>query len=238
MKKVDINVDVAEGFPHDEALLEIATSANICCGEHAGSWDLTLRTIESCNRHGVRIGCHPGFPDRESFGRRLPEPEECVHYAQSIATQVLRFCTVRKPEYLKPHGAWYEALSDSGRASGRKFELIGQFSGIGILQGIEANFDLPLMMIPGSIAIAEVQREFHMSVYREGFADRRYGRNGLVKRSDSNALLANPGEIRKQVLRLAPRVDSICVHGDTPGCVDIAVLVRRTLEDAGYEVGY
>ena len=106
MKRVDINVDIGEGFPFDEDLLDFATSANVCCGEHAGSWELTKETIFLCERKGVRIGMHPGFPDRESMGRISPQLDEVAQYANSVFEQVIRFREyTTTAQYLKPHGA-------------------------------------------------------------------------------------------------------------------------------------
>src|SRR5436305_4254792 len=106
-RRVDLNVDIGEGFPYDEALLAFATSANVCCGEHAGSWELTCETVELCKRKGTRIGCHPGFPDRAHFGRRVPARSEGDEYLSSIKLQVEHFLSRCQAAYLKPHGAFY-----------------------------------------------------------------------------------------------------------------------------------
>ena len=72
-RKIDLNVDIGEGFPHDRELLAFASSANVCCGTHAGSRELTIETVELCREHGLRVGAHPGYPDRASMGRQSIE---------------------------------------------------------------------------------------------------------------------------------------------------------------------
>lgn len=236
MKKVDLNVDIGEGFPYDEALLDFATSANVCCGEHAGSWELTLQTIEMCKRKGVRIGMHPGFPDRESMGRRTPNHQELNEFCDSLEEQCHRFLEEADANYVKPHGAWYNMLC------GRRPDITGE-------QARDAAFVTPTLFdvlirsgLPAMLMdspTAGVIRKSGGSVISEGFADRAYLPDGtLMPRSEPGAVLHDPDEIKAQVLRLAPEVDSICLHGDTPGCLEFAEMVRKTLEDAGYEVGF
>ena len=237
MNKVDLNVDIGEGFPHDEALLEFATSANICCGEHAGSWELTTQTIDMCLRKGTRIGSHPGFPDRENFGRSVPtntDPSVCP----SIERQILRFDGHVKASYVKPHGALYQVLCGPWKTKEEK-NMFAAMSGC--LFGIcIRNGKRPFMMLPNSpFAKAVKLPPLMLKLFREGFADRRYTSDGLlVPRTQPDAILENPDEIVDQVLRIAPQVDSICLHGDTPNCLEFAELVNKTLVDAGYEVGY
>lgn len=220
MKRIDLNVDIGEGFPFDRELLDFATSANICCGEHAGSWDLTLQTIELCVEKGVRIGMHPGFPDRESMGRATPEFRQ--DYFESLVHQADRFMAAHAAAYVKPHGAWYNGL----------FQRPPAYSGA--LREIMNRYPIHVMLLPvGPIADVWPDR-----LIREGFADRGYRDDGtLIPRGQPLAVLEDRNEIAAQVLRLAERVDSICLHGDNPGCLEFAALVRGTLEGAGYKVG-
>lgn len=233
MKKVDLNVDIGEGFPDDEALLEFATSANICCGEHAGSEGLTHHTWEMCRERGVRIGAHPGFPDRESMGRRIPSIKEMESYGHSVVEQVRR---LPQFEYVKPHGAFYNLLVDR---AGLKSDLC-KAAWDAAIQYYESGYRLMLLNDENFVRA----RGDHFptgaeEVICEGFADRAYLPDGsLVPRSELGAILKDPGEIRAQVLSLAGKVESICLHGDTPNCLEFADLVKRTLVDAGYEVGY
>jgi len=231
LRKVDLNVDIGEGFPFDEALLEFATSANVCCGEHAGSLGLTYSTVEMCRSKGVRVGAHPGFPDRENMGRREPSLEELEGYAESLRSQPGR---VAGAAYVKPHGAFYNILVCTARDS-----LVEKAWQIAVTY-YEAEDRLMLLSDENfSWAIRDHFPVLADPVISEGFADRGYRPDGtLIPRSEPGAILEDPVDIKRQVLELARRVDSICLHGDTPGCLDFAELVYKTLVDAGYEVGF
>jgi 5-oxoprolinase (ATP-hydrolysing) subunit A len=248
--RVDLNVDIGEGFPHDEALVEYATSANVCCGEHAGSLDLMMETIELCRRRKIRVGLHPGYPDRGSRGRAPMLPERQREYLESIYRQTDRFLRVAPAEYLKPHGAFYNEtavilpegwdVDEPGGPERSRYQAGGTFlaqsPGVQALMILLRIHRLGLMGLPGT-AHQEIARRAGKSFFREGFADRAYRSDGtLVPRGEEGAVLEDPDRIREQVLALAPRVDSICLHGDTPNCLEFAELVRRTLVDAGYEV--
>lgn len=224
MPRIDLNVDIGEGFPHDEALLEFATSANICCGEHAGSWELTLSTIDLCRRKGVRIGMHPGYADREGMGRRVPADDQVAGLRRSLLGQAHEFMQAYPAAYVKPHGAWYNQIMDR--------VTLGRFDPASSLVAIVRHFRIPAMVLP---VFGGLPKKW---IIREGFADRAYRPDGrLVPRSEPGAVFHDPSQVRDQVLRIAPTIDSICLHGDTPDCLTFAELVFRTLADAGYEVG-
>lgn len=229
-KRVDLNVDIGEGFPYDKGLLEFATSANIGCGEHVGNWETSLETISLAQKMGRRIGIHPGFPDRKTMGRVIPlYPEPQLQ--MSLMSQVVRFMDVCKASYIKPHGAWYNLLTQ-----GEQGELPGSIAVFATrsLFAILKEYRLPVMILPCKLT-KTLGANF---VIREGFADRGYTPTGtLIPRDQPGALLEDESEIRDQVLRLAESVDSICLHGDGAHCVEFAKLVSRTLTDAGYEVG-
>jgi UPF0271 protein len=230
LKRIDLSVDIGEGFGFDRELLRFATSGNVCCGEHAGSWEHTRETVELCRSRGVRVGMHPGFPDRESLGRRMPHPDEMDGFARSVQLQTVRFLTEFETLFLKAHGAWYNAACAS--------EGDPRVRGVcqGLIFGIALGRDLPTMLLPGSFAAEALKRQGG-KVIAEGFADRAYRDDGtLVPRSEPGAVLDDPEIVKRQVLRLASTVDSICLHGDTPGCVEFAELVFKTLADAGFEV--
>ncbi|MBI1757313.1 MAG: LamB/YcsF family protein [Fimbriimonas ginsengisoli] len=232
MKRIDLNVDVGEGFGSDEALLDLATSANVCCGQHAGSWELTLRTIEHCNRKGVRIGVHPGFPDRDSMGRgEVPLPQADGWFGE-LRAQVDRFVKEQHPAYIKPHGAWYSMLAwpENFRAA-----LVGRAGAT--LASLCFTLEIPVMLFAGAPSTLTF-RKIGCSVIDEGFADRGYTPDGqLVPRGQAGDLLDDPAQVMRQVLELAPQVESICVHSDSPNSLQLAELVLRTLRDAGFEVG-
>lgn len=232
MKKVDLNVDIGEGFPHDEQLLAFATSANVCCGIHAGSPELTEETAELCRRKGLRIGAHPGYPDRENMGRKPMPPSQEQEYLDSLLSQYRLTLPILQPAYVKPHGAFYNETgvvlegSEVGNLPCGQ-ALLEMVEGIGGLMGLPHTAHETFARKAGGKFLAE------------GFADRAYRADGtLVPRSEPGAVLHDPEEIRAQVFTLAPKVDSICLHGDTPDCLEFAELVYKTLVDAGYEVGY
>lgn len=225
MKRIDLNVDIGEGFPNDAELLRIATSANVCCGEHAGSWELTLETVAICRQRGVRIGAHPGYPDRASMGRSPVREEDWDMVARSLRTQVARMMEIDAGAYIKPHGAFYNEATTSGPALAALEAMLGE---------------VPIALMGLSDTRHEsAAHNASVPFIREGFADRAYTPDGrLVPRSRPGAVLDVPALVRAQALRLAPRVDSICLHGDTEGCVEFAELVRTALEQAGFEVGW
>jgi 5-oxoprolinase (ATP-hydrolysing) subunit A len=247
---IDLNVDIGEGFPHDEALLQFATSANICCGVHAGSEELTRETIELCKRHNVRIGVHPGYPDRETMGRRPIERGQEREYFDSIFRQVRDFTKIVQPAYIKPHGAFYndtaiilptgwdvsEDDQEAGSTYGAGGVFLSQHPGLGTLGMLLRVNRIDLMGLSAT-AHREIAHRAKRHLIREGFGDRAYRPDGtLVGRGELGAVLQDPRQIQRQVLELAPLVDSICLHGDTPDCLEFAELVYKTLVDAGLEV--
>lgn len=219
MKGIDLNVDIGEGFDFDADLLLYASSANICCGVHAGSWAKTQETIGLALDSGVRIGMHPGYPDRDSMGR-LPLPVgRKREYRDSILKQAETFFNFVPPAYIKPHGAFYtESQVEGTPAFEILFELVKEFG-------------LPVMGLRGTA------HEKLPEMIAEGFADRAYTPQGtLVNRGEPGALIASLSEVREQALSLAHRVESICIHGDTPYCVELAEAVYSALLDSGFEV--
>ena len=246
---VDLNVDIGEGFPFDDELLEFATSANVCLGAHAGSFDLSMATIDKWLTAGKRVGLHPGYPDRKNMGRESITTETAREYLDSIFQQVKQALRHTTASYIKPHGAFY---NDTGFALPQYWDkpAFGYFPG----QDPEAAFlnrhpganalgmllrvnKLPLMGLPNT-SHQEIARRSGQSFIREGFADRAYRDDGtLVPRSEPDAMHLEPAKIASQVMELATRVDSICLHGDTADCVEFAQLVTKTLHDAGYVIG-
>lgn len=225
MTTIDLNADVAEGFPHDPEILSLVTSANVCCGEHAGSWDLTLATFELCAERGVRIGLHPGYPDRESMGRARWDRIglSLAAATDSLHRQIGRALTICQPAYVKPHGALYQETTHVGEVSEA-------------FTGLLREFRLPLMGLAGTHhqRIAEAAGVRFLA---EGFADRGYTPDGkLIPRGTPGALVTDPRAAATQALRLAPQLDSLCVHGDTPNCLEILSTVRSELMASGYEV--
>jgi len=250
-RMIDLNVDIGEGFPFDAELLRFASSANVCCGIHAGSPELTEETIALCQRQRVRIGAHPGYPDREALGRRPMVDGQERRYLKSLFEQVSRFTDIVRPAYLKPHGGFYNDTAlvlppdweKTHRRSATTSEYeaggvyLAQFPGVQSLVMLLRIHKLPLMGLEAT-AHRVIAGRARQQLLREGFGDRAYTDRGtLVPRSEPNAVFHNADAVREQVLRLAPVVDSICLHGDTPDCLEFAELVYRTLVDSGYGVG-
>lgn len=250
-RTIDLNVDIGEGFAHDAELLRFASSANVCCGAHAGSRELSLQTAELCRKQRVRLGAHPGYPDRAHMGRVTMAPGQERPFLKSLFEQMAWFTEHLKPAYLKPHGAFYNdtaivlphdwqtqrrrAPTTSEYESGGVY--LSQFPGLQSLLMLLRIHKLPLMGLEATAHKAITARA-RQELIREGFADRQYRRDGtLMPRSQPGAVLVDAGEVRDQVLRIAPSVDSICLHGDTPDCLEFAELVYKTLLDAGYGVG-
>ena len=248
MTRIDLNCDMGElteaiADGTQEALLRSITSANVACGGHAGDESTMRTTIDQALKAGVAIGAHPGYPDRENFGRlELKMPLGAV--ANSIYEQVRVLAEVAakcgvKLVHVKPHGALYnQAVKNRELAEA-------------IAQGVaNYNKDLVLMGLAESLML-EVFREAGFAVAAEAFADRRYEPDGTLRsRKFENALIRNPEEAAWQALGIAERgvviasdgsevavdAQTICIHGDTPGSVQIAATVARTLREANIEV--
>ncbi len=251
-RKIDLNVDIGEGFGFDADLLKFATSANICCGVHAGSEDATIEAIRKCQDRNVRIGVHPGYPDRNSMGRGSIPDGHGREYIRSIFDQVKWFVSIERPAYLKPHGGFYndtaQVLPSDWEWSMRKQPLatkyengglyLAQYPGLQSLMMLCRIHKLPLMGLETTAHRVLAERA-GQPLIREGFADRAYNRDGtLVPRSLPGAVLSDSRQVKEQVIRLAPFADSICLHGDTEDCVEFAETVYSALVDQGYEVGY
>ena len=224
MKTIDLNVDISEGFPYDRELLKFATSANVCCGAHAGSAELSHETAILCQAMGVRIGAHPGYPDRENFGRLSWSDHEAMESGALFHSLVEQVNSLGTPvAYIKPHGALYNDSCTAGPAATLVASLISRFHA-------------PLMGLPGTFheRIAEAAG---FGFVREGFADRRTLADGrLAPRSEPGAVITDPDEACRQAVSLAGHVDSVCLHGDGERAVELARAVRSALEQAGYEV--
>ena len=207
-RTVDLNADLGEGAPWDEALMALVTTANVACGAHAGSPDLARATAARARDLGLRVAAHPGYPDRP-FGRQCRAALDGLP-SDWLASQLALFPFAA----IKPHGGLYHDL-----AAGRHRELLPLFA------------PYPLIGLPGHVGIGA-------HLIPEGFAERGYRSDGsLVPRGEPGALIADPQATARQALALAPRVETICVHGDSPGCVEIARAVRVALEEAGWTVG-
>lgn len=225
---VDLNCDLGEGCPFDAELLGLITSANVACGGHAGDLATALHTLELARRRGVQVGAHPGFLDREHFGRReLTLSSERIYLecqTQITALAHLAMIAGVKLRYVKPHGALYNmACRDVTIART-------------VVHAVEEH-DLALMGLPGSILgrIAEGRCPY----IAEGFADRRYREDGsLVPRGEPGAHIDTVEEAVAQALWLVQTcgVQTLCVHGDNPHAVDFVMALRKALVEAGFHI--
>lgn len=243
---IDLNADVGElpdAEPGEAALVRAVTSVNIACGLHAGGPGVMRRTARLAAAAGTAIGAHPGFADRESFGRReldVPagEVEDLVLYQVSalagiVAAEGGRVC------HVKPHGALYHMAARDASLAGA------------VVAGVAA-FDRSLRIVgpPGSALLAAAGRA-GLPAAAEAFADRAYRPDGsLVSRDEAGAVIDDPDTVVVRALRLVRfgevvavdgtavpvSADTICVHGDTANAAALAALLRRRLAEAGVTV--
>lgn len=222
---LDLNCDLGEGCPHDAELMPLITSANIACGFHAGGPSVARAALEAAKAHGVQVGAHPGFPDRESFGRREAAYSEaqvfndCVY--QIGALDGLARAVGVALRYVKPHGALYNmACRDEAYARPVVAACVV--------------FNLPLMGLPGSRL--QMMATGRVGFIAEGFADRRYLPDGsLVPRSHPDAFVEGPEEAVRQAEWLVrdKGVETLCVHGDNPQAVAFVRRLREELQGRG-----
>ena len=227
-RAIDLNADLGEGCPWDDALLDRVSSASISCGAHAGTPDGIARTLQSATARKVVVGAHPGYADRVGFGRveqdltdeaiatlMAGQLADLARWAQAAGT-IVRF--------VKPHGALYnQAQRDERIARALVRALAGR--------------DLPILGLPGD-AVERAARAAGVRFVAEGFADRAYRPDGrLVPRTEPGAILHEPAAIRAQVVALVDRgIATLCIHGDDPRSVGMADLVLATLREAGVRV--
>lgn len=243
--RIDLNSDLGESFGpwpmgDDAAMLDIVTSANVAAGGHASDPETMFRTLTLASDRAVVVGAHPGYADREGFGRRVI-PMQPVEIGRMVAAQTgalwaLARMAGTEVRYVKPHGALGNLAAADGDVAEAIADAVAQ-----IAPG------LALLAISGT-ALEHAARARGVPVYSEIFADRAYLPNGqLVPRSHAGAVLHDPDAIADRLLAfldsgMMPVLDgdpvrldahSICVHSDTPGAVAIARAVRDRLAGAG-----
>ncbi len=224
-RTIDLNADLGEGFPRDEALLGRVSSASLACGGHAGDAATMRRAVGLARGRGVVVGAHPGFDDRAGFGRVEQDPGPGAIRAL-VARQVDALGAIGAElgvpvRFVKPHGALYnQAQRDEGIARP-------------ILEALRGR-GLPVLGLPGGL-VERLAPEYGVAFVGEGFADRRYRPDGrLVLRTEADAILHDPDEVRAQVLALVDRgVRTLCIHGDDPRSLGLVELVIATLDGAG-----
>jgi UPF0271 protein len=242
---IDLNADLGEGAAHDLELLDLVTSANVACGAHAGNFLLMRQTCEAARDRDVVVGAHPGYPDRDGFGRReldmpalelrftLDEQLQRLDEAARLSRTRVRYC--------KPHGALYHrATVDRGCAET-------------LCAAVRAHDPGMLILGPPGSVLLGVAEEVGLGVVVEGFIDRGYeldkfGNPRLVDRDESGAMLGVSGavdqalDLARGTLRLASgepialAPQSLCLHGDTPDAVTLATAAEAALRGAGVQI--
>lgn len=224
IRTIDLNADLGEGVAWELSVLPLISSANIACGAHAGSPETTRISVASCLEHGIQIGAHPGYPDRESFGRRtFSELNFTAEALFESLTQQLSL--IREASYIKPHGALYnESAQDADCAVSL------------VLIQLLCDAQLPLLGLPHT-AHEQIADNAGVRFVKEGFIDRRYdSHHRLIPRSQPNSIIHEQQEAVDQALKLAATCDSLCVHGDNQQAVELLTIVRRALETEGYSI--
>ena len=248
LKHVDLNADVGESFGawpmgQDPVLFPHITSANVACGFHAGDPGVMRATVALAREHGVAVGAHPGFPDLPGFGRRdmrlsPREVEDLVVYQIGALAGVAAAQGVRL-QHVKAHGALYNMA-------------VTEFALAEAIARATASIDrsLVLLGLPGS-QLLKAGEEAGLPTAAEAFADRAYRADGtLVPRTEPGAVIHDGDAVVKRVVamvrdqavvaedgsRVPLRIDTICVHGDTPGAAQLAARVRAALTGSGIDV--
>lgn len=246
--KLDLNSDLGESYGpwtmgNDAAMLGIVSSANVACGGHASDPETMFQTLRLAVERGVVVGAHPGYADREGFGRRVipmaPAAIGRMVAAQAGALQGVAALAGAEVRYVKPHGALGNLAADDVAVAEAIVAAVAALPG-----------DLAVMAISGT-ALEQAARAAGREVWSEIFADRAYLSSGrLVPRSHPQAMLHDAEEAAERLVGfvktgLMPVIDgppirlqahSICVHGDSPGAVDVARAVRSRLEAAGVTI--
>ncbi|MEO5953944.1 MAG: 5-oxoprolinase subunit PxpA [Chloroflexia bacterium] len=247
MRQLDLNCDMGESFGiwrlgQDEQVMPHITSANVACGMHGGDPSVMIATVGLAKKWGVSVGAHPSYPDLQGFGRRPMKmtAEEIQGY---VLYQIGALWAIAKASgvelvHVKPHGALYNVASKDRSVAEPIAKAVSGFSS-----------DLKLYCLPES-ELEAAGREYGLTTFAEGFVDRAYEPNGsLVDRNMPGSVTSDASQAVKQALMLASgqilcrdgtslklAVDTLCVHGDTPGAPEIAREVNAALRLAGYAV--
>ena len=246
--QIDLNGDVGESFGayeigHDAALIPVLTSANVACGFHAGDPGVMRATVALAREHGTAVGAHPGFPDLAGFGRRemkatAREVEDFVAYQIGALAGIAAAQNVRL-RHVKPHGALYNMAA--------KDDVLAD-----AIARATASVDRSLMLfgLPRSKSL-DAARRHGLRAVSEAFADRAYRADGtLVPRGDDGAVIADGDTVVARAVMIARdrvviavdgtrvplEVETICVHGDTPGAAALANRIRTALTEAGLQI--
>jgi 5-oxoprolinase (ATP-hydrolysing) subunit A len=241
--KIDLNADVGEGFHNDAALMPFISSANIACGYHAGNKETIKATIALCLQHGVAVGAHPSFPDKENFGRKemWPSPQEIKELLLEQLAILTEACHQLGAtlHHVKPHGALYNMSAKDRELAQMIAETIYGFNPHLKLYGLSGSHSIAEGVMAGLGTVAEV------------FADRTYRDDGsLTPRTQPNAIIQDEAQAIEQAMNLAVNqqvktmsgatipllAESICLHGDTPHAVSFTRLIHQNFQQLGINI--
>lgn len=243
---IDFNCDMGESFGMykmglDEEVIKYITSANIACGFHAGDPTWMRATVDLAEERGVAIGAHPSFPDLAGFGRRnmIVSPEEARNDVIYQMGALQAFTKTGRLQHVKPHGAMYNMAVDDETLARAICEA-----------ALEVDENVVLLALAGSAWIG-IAQDMGLRVGREIFADRALNPDGtLVSRSQPGSVIHETSEVVERSLRMVTEgrataingdvieveADSLCLHGDTPGAVEMAKELKRGLEAEGVSI--
>lgn len=240
---IDLNADLGEGAGNDTAILPLISSVNIACGLQAGDPATMLELVQLAKTHNVGIGAHPGYADREHFGRRALDLSDREIYALVLFQlgALDAICQVENIplHHVKPHGALYNQAAKDPAIAAPVLAAIKNYNPGLKVYGLSGSIFLQMAKAAGLLTIAEV------------FADRSYAPDGsLTPRSEPNALLKDPDAIQTQVLDLVLRqsvktssgteialeVDSICLHGDGPHALRFAQTIHQLVSESNIQI--
>ena len=240
---IDLNADIGEGAGTDSGLLEVITSASVACGGHAGDDETMRECVRLARQNKVVIGAHPGFPDKQNFGRVRLDMEDW-EISDEVVEQVTRLVKIgleigAPVRYVKLHGALANMAAEDDDLA------------FAVFDAVHSNYpSLAVLTIDNSAQVRAAEK-LGMKVVREAYADRAYDRKGLlVPRGEEGALITKRKDVLTRCLLLAKRGEivsregrvletnarALCLHGDTPGAPIMAHEIRETLEAEGIVV--
>ncbi|WP_242157600.1 5-oxoprolinase subunit PxpA [Aestuariivivens sediminis] len=240
---IDINADVGEGLDNENLLIPLISSCNIACGGHAGDDETMERVIALAKTHGVKVGAHPSFPDKENFGRAVMDMPYAALF-KSLEDQVCRLiANLDKAHvslhHIKPHGALYNIIAKDQNTAMVIIELLKSFA-------------FPVYLyVPYRSVIADLAIKNHVPIIYEAFADRNYNDDlSLVSRQEPNALIEDADAMFHHIYKMVKekkvktvngknipiQAHTFCVHGDTPNAIHLLESVRQRLANKQIQV--
>lgn len=241
--KIDINVDVGEGVGNESQLMPYISSCNIACGGHSGDIETMKSVVRLAKKHGVKVGAHPSFPDRENFGRTPMQMSSPALY-KSIKSQVRNLLNVLKEEHvrlyhIKPHGALYNIAAIDKKVASIIIEVVKSIA-------------LPVKLyVPYKSVIADLAIQNNISIKYEAFADRNYNQDlTLVSRNNKNAIINNADKMFNHVYGMIEKgkvksvagdeieiyADTFCIHGDNSEAIHLVKALSEKLVEKGVKI--